>query len=107
MNTTRILFSDAIPRFALAGLVAGAIGLGGCATLAGTDGKSESFALKDGSTLFVAANGTMRMFAADGSKIHMKDGVAMETSDGKVISMREDVLWKTLRTRGTLSPKSP
>ena len=106
MKTTGVLYSDSIRRVAVAGLVAGAVGLGGCAALAGPDVPPERYTLKDGTTLFVDANGTMRMFSADGSTIHMRDGVPMETADGKVIAMRENVLWKELRTRGTLSPKS-
>ena len=63
-------------------------------------------ALKDGTTLVVAGNGWMRMFSATGARVHMKDGVPMETRDGKVIAMKEDLNWKQLRQFGTLSPKS-
>jgi hypothetical protein len=63
-------------------------------------------ALKDGTTLVVAQNGWMRMFTAEGRRLHMKDGVPMETRDGKVVVMKEDLNWKQLRQFGTLSPKS-
>jgi len=48
----------------------------------------------------------MRMFTAEGKRLHMQDGVMMETRDGKSIAMKEDLNWKQLRRFGTLSPKS-
>ncbi|MBX3715134.1 MAG: CopK family periplasmic copper-binding protein [Burkholderiales bacterium] len=65
-----------------------------------------TYPLKDGTTLVVADNGWMRMFTADGKRLHMQDGVMMETRDGKSIAMKEDLNWKQLRQFGTLSPKS-
>ena len=65
-----------------------------------------TYPLKDGTTLVVADNGWMRMFTADGKRLHMQDGVLMETRDGKSIAMKEDLNWKQLRQFGTLSPKS-
>ena len=88
------------------------------ATLAGPVGATTSgatipaapvpgtYALKDGTTLYVADNGRMRMFTAEGQRLHMKDGVTMETRDGKIIGMKEDLNWKQLRQFGTLSPRS-
>ena len=64
-----------------------------------------NYLLKDGTTLSVARNGGMRMFTADGSRVNMKDGVTMETRDGKAIVMKEDLNWKQLRRFGTLNPK--
>lgn len=64
-----------------------------------------TYLLKDGTTLSVAQNGRMRMFTADGSRVYMADGVAMETRDGKAIVMKEDLNWKQLRKFGTLHPK--
>jgi hypothetical protein len=68
--------------------------------------KPGSYALKDGTTLVVADNGSMRMFTPAGGRVYMKDGVPMETSEGKVVAMKEDLNWKQLRQFGTLSPKS-
>lgn len=65
-----------------------------------------TYPLKDGTTLVVANNGWMRMFTAGGKRLHMRDGVMMETRDGKSIAMKEDLNWKQLRQFGTLSPKS-
>lgn len=62
--------------------------------------------LKDGSILIVDAVGRMRMFNVHGDPIFMKEGTPMELRDGSVIVMKENVIWKTLRTRGTLSPRS-
>lgn len=64
------------------------------------------YLLKDGNTLSVAGNGWMRMHSPEGKRVHMRDGVAMETRDGKTIAMKEDLNWKQLRQFGTLSPKS-
>ena len=64
-----------------------------------------TYLLKDGTTLAVAQSGRMRMFTADGSRVNMVDGVTMETRDGKVIVMKEDLNWKQLRKFGTLNPK--
>lgn len=64
-----------------------------------------AYLLKDGTTLSVAQNGRMRMFTADGSRVNMADGVAMETRDGRSIVMKEDLNWKQLRKFGTLNPK--
>lgn len=66
-----------------------------------------TYALKDGTTLQVAPNGQMRMFKADGRRLDMKDGVAMQTRDGAVIVMKEDLNWKKIRQFGTLHPKYP
>lgn len=65
-----------------------------------------TYPLKDGTTLVVAKNGWMRMFTAEGKRLHMQDGVLMETRDGKSIAMKEDLNWRQLRQFGTLSPKS-
>ena len=67
---------------------------------------SQRYVLKDGNTLLVDADGRMRMFAADGDRVYMKDGVAMELQDGTAITMKENIVWKTLRTRGTFNPRS-
>lgn len=80
-----------------------------CAT--GGQSASESqtpqrLVLKDGNTLYVDADGRMRMFAPDGDRVYMKDGAAMELQDGAVITMKENIVWKTLRTRGTFNPRS-
>jgi len=67
---------------------------------------SQRQVLKDGNTLLVDADGRMRMFAPDGDRVYMKDGVAMEAQDGAVITMKENIVWKTLRTRGTFNGHS-
>lgn len=83
--------------------------LSGCASLAQMLSGNENqarYELKDGSILIVDADGRMRMFNVYGNPIYMKDGVAMEVNDGSVIVMKENAVWKQLRTRGTLSPRS-
>jgi hypothetical protein len=92
-------------------LAAGAVAI---ATLAGQARAAKpdapapgTYALKDGTTLVVASNGWMRMFTAEGSRVNMKDGVNMETREGRLIVMKEDLNWKKLRQSGTLNPKFP
>ena len=83
--------------------------LSGCASVGqmlSADQNQKRYELKDGSILIVDANGRMRMFNIYGDPVYMKDGVAMESQDGSVIVMKENALWKALRTRGTLSPRS-
>ena len=67
---------------------------------------SKRYELNDGSVLIVDANGQMRMFNVYGDPLYMKDGVAMELKDGTIVTMKENVIWKQLRTRGTLSPRT-
>lgn len=95
-------------KMKIAGLIV-ALTLNGCASVGQTlsaDESSKRYELKDGSVLIVDANGRMRMFNLYGDPLYMKDGVAMELKDGTVISMKENVIWKQLRTRGSLGPRS-
>ena len=95
-------------KVTIAALIA-ALVLNGCASIGQTssaDQNPKRFELKDGSILIVDADGRMRMFNRGGDPVYMKDGVAMELEDGTIITMKENVIWKTLRTRGTLSPRS-
>jgi hypothetical protein len=62
--------------------------------------------LKDGSTLQIDKDGSMRMFDVTKRPIMMKDNVPMEAEDGSVIMMKEHRLWKEIRLHGTLSGKS-
>jgi hypothetical protein len=86
-----------------------AFALGGCASVGqplSGDSNSTRYELKNGSILLVDADSRMRMFNSYGDPLYMKDGAAMELKDGTVIAMKENVVWKQLRTRGTLSPRS-
>jgi hypothetical protein len=86
-----------------------ALVLSGCASVGqmfSGDSNQTRYELKDGSILIVDADGRMRMFNVYREPIYMKDGVAMEVKDGSVIVMKENVVWKQLRTRGTMSPRS-
>ena len=91
-------------KMKLAALIA-ALVLTGCASVGQVESQKR-YELKDGSILIVDANGGMRMFNLYGEPLYMKDGVAMELKDGTVISMKENVIWKQLRTRGSLGPRS-
>ena len=66
----------------------------------------KRYALEDGSILIVDADDRMRMFNLYGDPLYMKNGVGMELKDGTVKAMKENVIWKQLRTRSTLNPRS-
>jgi hypothetical protein len=86
-----------------------ALALTGCASvgqLLADKQDSKRYELSDGSVLIVDANGRMRMFNVYGDPLYMKDGVAMELKDGTIVAMKENVIWKQLRTRGTLNPRT-
>lgn len=96
------------PRTLILGCIAAAV-FSGCAQLGAAPGASRaatSYELKDGSTLTINADGRMRMFDVYGRPLYMSDGVPMVLKDGSVVVMKEDILWKTLRIRGTLNPRA-
>ena len=97
-----------ILRTKIAALIA-ALALTGCASvgqpLAG-EKESKRYELSDGSVLIVDANGRMRMFNVYGDPLYMKDGVAMVLKDGTIVAMKENVIRRQLRTRGTLNPRT-
>jgi hypothetical protein len=72
--------------------------------LMATEDATESIRLKDGSTLYIDDKGDMKMIDKQGDRMTMRDGVAMETMDGRVIMMQNNVLWQRMQ-RGTLNPK--
>ncbi len=90
---------------AAAAAVIAVLAVAGCAT-SGAFGPSQRYELKDGNTLYVDADSRMRMFAPNGDRVYMKDGVPMEIKDGTVIVMKENAVWKSYRVRGTMSPRS-
>lgn len=53
----------------------------------------EQLKLKDGSTLYLHADGTGRMVDQHGKPMSMTDGVEMETADGRVILMKNKRVW--------------
>ncbi len=90
-------------------LVVAAITLSGCASTSGLVSQAQPakrYELRDGTILIVDADSPMRMFNVYGDPVYMKDGVAMELKDGSVIVMKENVVWKQLRTRGTMNPRT-
>ena len=91
------------------GILIVALALTGCASvgqpLAGQQ-DSKRYELSDGSVLIVDADGRMRMFNVYGDPLYMKDGIAMKLKDGTIVAMKENVIWKQLRTRGTLNPRT-
>ncbi len=57
------------------------------AVAAGSSDIVQSVKLKDGTTMHHYKDGKMSMEDAVGKIVYMKEGVSMETSDGKTISM--------------------
>lgn len=74
--------------------------------LAGATSHDESGArkieMKDGSTIVIQVDGTMRHFDSKGKPMKMAPGARMEAKDGSVYEMRNDALWQRLWVRGTL-----
>lgn len=93
-------------KFAIAAILIAV--LAGCATtVPGVvgDQTTRRYVLADNHTLVVDGDGRMRMFDVYGEPVLMKDGVPMKLKDDTVIVMKENVIWKALRTKGTLGPR--
>jgi len=58
------------------------------------EGAADKIDLKDGSTLFLHADGTGRMVDAHGKALEMADGVEMETVTGDIILMMNKKVWR-------------
>ncbi|MBK8637017.1 MAG: CopK family periplasmic copper-binding protein [Chromatiaceae bacterium] len=54
---------------------------------------ADRYELKDGSTLYVHPDGTMRMIDAHGKPLSMKDGVEMDLKDGRTLLMKNRRIW--------------
>ena len=61
-------------------------------------------AMPDGGKIVIEKNGTMAHFDAAGKRVIMRDGVAMEAKDGSKLMMKNNEIWKTISTHGTLKP---
>lgn len=66
---------------------------------------AQTIELKDGGKVTVRKDGTMVHIDAAGSRVKMKNGVAMEGKDGTRYVMKNDAIWKTITEKGTLNPK--
>jgi hypothetical protein len=55
----------------------------------------EKLELKDGSTLYLRSDGTSKMVDHHGNRMAMKDGVEMELADGRLVEMKNKVVWIT------------
>jgi predicted phage tail protein len=64
----------------------------------------QTINLKDGGKVVVQKGGTMVHMDAAGNRVKMTDGKVMETTDGNKIMMKNDALWQTISTKGTLHP---
>jgi hypothetical protein len=60
--------------------------------------ETKEIPLKDGSTLVVFKDGKMSMRDKSGKSSSMKDGMVMETKDGKVYVMKGNEIWRKTTT---------
>ena len=65
-------------------------------------GGPRKIELKDGTTIVIEVDGTMRHYDSKGKPMKMAPGKRMEAKDGTVYEMRNDALWQRLWLRGTL-----
>ncbi|OGT81868.1 MAG: hypothetical protein A3H91_02585 [Gammaproteobacteria bacterium RIFCSPLOWO2_02_FULL_61_13] len=63
-------------------------------------GEAESYHLKDGSMLYIQADGNMKMVNTAGKPMQMEEDVPMELQDGTIIMMRHNHVWKRLGPPG-------
>ena len=76
-------------------LIAAATGMFALSAFAvDTANVEKSFALKDGSTVYIFKDGKMGMEDKAGRSASMKDGHAMETKDGQKIMMKGNEIWR-------------
>ena len=71
---------------------------------AATPPQDQTIELKDGSKIVIEKSGTMAHYDAAGKRVIMRDGVIMETKDGSKLMMKNNEIWKTISTHGTLKP---
>lgn len=62
--------------------------------------ETESYQLKDGSMLYIQADGNMKMIDPTGKPMHMEEDVPMELQDGTIIMMRHKIVWKQIGPPG-------
>lgn len=54
---------------------------------------ADRYELKDGTTLYVHPDGTMRMIDVHGKPLAMSDGVEMALKDGNTLMMKNKRVW--------------
>jgi len=54
---------------------------------------ADQYELKDGATLYVHPDGTMRMIDPHGKPMAMSDGIEMELKDGRTLMMKNRRVW--------------
>ena len=74
------------------------------ATFAAEPVPGQVIDLKDGGKIVIEKNGTMAHLDAAGKRVIMRDGVIMEGKDGSKLMMKNNEIWKTISTHGTLKP---
>jgi hypothetical protein len=66
-------------------------------SVAAANSDAKEIQLKDGSTLVIFKDGKMSMRDSRGRPMSMKDGLRMETKDGKVYVMKGNEIWRKTR----------
>ena len=73
-------------------------------TFAGAADVAQTIDLKDGGKIIIEKNGTMAHLDAAGKRVIMREDVVMEAKDGSKVMMKNNQIWKTISTHGTLKP---
>ena len=81
-------------------LLMAACALSASIALAADEAPADKYQLKDGSTLYVHPDGTMRMVDAHGKAMSMHDGEEMALADGRLIMMKNKFVWVTIGPPG-------
>lgn len=69
--------------------------VGSLAAVHATEPPPEKLELKDGTMMFLHPDGTGRMVDEHGKPMSMADGVEMELKDGRMVMMKNRVVWIT------------
>ena len=85
-------------------LLMAACALSASIALAADEAPADKYQLKDGSTLYVHPDGTMRMVDAHGKAMSMHDGEEMALADGRLIMMKNNWVWITVGPPGKGMP---
>ena len=73
-------------------------------TFAGAADVAQTIELRDRGKIIIEKNGTMAHFDAAGKRVVMREDVIMEAKDGSKVIMKNNEIWKTISTHGTLKP---
>jgi len=67
---------------------------------------AEKVELKDGTTLYMHADGTGRMVDEHGKSMRMADDMPMEAVDGRVVMMKNNWVWVRMGPKAPMERKA-